>query len=370
MGILLFLILFGLVVILSPYILAGAADLVVYPALLGLVLLIIPPTRVLGIILLVACLFYYGIKESISDSKGRKLFIAAAKEAGYDRKAINKMLKTKKTSETWQECINQLGGTSPTAAQAKPKAPIVAQKHELTSEEANKYIKNDYKRAIALKFALERPNNINGYGLSNYARTQYKVDIPSSHGDTLLSSLTFMPKVITTKGHYDWDDSNKDYELSCTVSEDVKRLIDNKPQEIIRDNLKQQIEEYKQINVNHKDAIDKYAKTFISLAQKIIKKVDKWGDFDESKIDDLKLEFIYKIYKAINAEAYSSDKSKAHWADLTFQHATKDIGDARLVNGTPYWMKHFYDTDLPKLLTPYLPEQTEQQKIKAPATKV
>lgn len=370
MGILIFLILFGLVVILSPYILAGAAYLVVYPALLGLLLLIIPPTRVLGIIILVACLVYYGIKESISDSNGSKLFIAAAKDAGYDRKAINKMLKTKKPSETWQDCINQLGGTVPTAAKEKPKAPIVAQKHELNSDEANKYINNDYKRAITLKFVLERPNNINGYGLSNYARTQYKVDIPSSHGDTLLSSLTFMPKVITTKGHYDWEDSNKEYALSCTVNEDVKRLIDNKPEEIIRDDMKQQVEEYKQIIVKHKDAFDKYAKTFISLAQKIIKKVDKWGDFDESKIDDLKLEFIYKIYKAINADAYSSDKSKAHWADLTFQHSTKNIGDARLVNGTPYWMKHFYDIDLPKLLKPYVPEQSEQIRTKAPATKV
>jgi hypothetical protein len=353
-GFLIFLVLLGLVVALWRFILVGAAYLIYYPPLLALALFIFPATRGWGVALFVIWLIYFGIKESVKDSQGKKLFVATATEAGYSRKEINKLIRTKKSNESWQDCISQLNTKTTSIASSAPTQVIAEEAPatpELDIEKALKFIGTDFSKAIAVKYALENKTHLNGYGLTHFANDKFNTTI--SGGQYTLESVSnfilagFIKRV---SGNYYDNDESSEFELAVSASDDAMKTIDDKLEELRQAILKGQVKEYKDIVTQHKEVVDKYIATFVKLSQKVIKHPDKWGDIDNFKINELKCECIYKIYKAINSEQYK-EKSTASFPDYQIRNALNNVtAKPKIGSATPYWVKHLYDIDLPKAL--------------------
>lgn len=303
------------------------------------------------IVIVIAILFYYGIKVSIKDAQEKRDFIIKARASGLSRRDINSIVRNKKSNESWFSLELQLNPASSVPRTNK----VINEKIELpylTIEQAQDFIWDRLTYATILKVVLEGKNNrFNNFGLSSVAR-ELKIDIDNSTAGSIKDQLSWKHILRSMKNGYTDEfgqEVEPDYELAVKVNEDVINYVGNKFEELKKATIKAQRDEYKSLITEHKQLLDKYVSTFVNLAHKIEAKPDKWGDIDQQKINELKKECIYKIFKALNKEAYS--KEKADFSDFWIKQRLNSVHQDQILNGSvPYWIKHLYDIDLPNAL--------------------
>lgn len=302
------------------------------------------------ILIVIAILFAYGIRVSIRDTQAKKAFIAKAQAAGLGRKDINRIVRDKKTNESWLELELQLNPSS----NIKRTNKVISEKVELpqlTVDEAQDFIRGKFLNSVALKIVTDGGSRFKDYSFTDQAR-KLKIDLPTSTAGNLKNQLSYSKILRSANNGYTDEfgiEVEPEYELAVKITKELKDFVESQYKELREAAVKAQLDEYELLITHNRELVDKYITTFVKLVRSTEGKPDKWGDVDQQKINDLKRECIYKIFRALNKEAYI--KEKAGYSDWWIKQSLQYVNQDQLLNGpVPYWVKRLYDIDLPKAL--------------------